>query len=254
MVSIPPHTSHKLQPLDLTFFAPLKNAYSRQCNLFLKSKISDEQKENKLTPYDVAEIFRLAYEQVANVEKGASGFSAAGIFPLNPEKFTEDDFTPAESFNSGSQEENLYGSPQRNGTPITAPLVQRKSPQPSTSRQSPPPDKQLLYFDPEPITVAQVLPIPKAKGTTIRKNMREKQHSQIITSTPFKDDLEKKEQKKNEKARNAAKKNIAKKSRKTNKKLKRKRTKLPDSDSETSSFDEKEIGDDDDLDNMCKSE
>ncbi|XP_030752255.1 PHD finger protein ALFIN-LIKE 4-like [Sitophilus oryzae] len=80
--------------------------------------------------------------------------------------------------------------------------------------------------------------------------MREKQHSQIITSTPFKDDLEKKEQKKNEKARNAAKKNIAKKSRKTNKKLKRKRTKLPDSDSETSSFDEKEIGDDDDLDNM----
>ncbi|XP_030752254.1 uncharacterized protein LOC115879492 [Sitophilus oryzae] len=135
MVSIPPHTSHKWQPLDLTFFAPLKNAYSRQCNLFLKSKISDEQKENKLTPYDVAEIFRLAYEQVANVEKGVSSFSAAGIFPLNPEKFTEDDFTLAESFNSGSQEENLYGSLQRNGTPFTAALVQRKSPQPSTSRQ-----------------------------------------------------------------------------------------------------------------------
>lgn len=92
MVSIPPHTSHRLQPLDVTFFGPLKNSYSRQCNLFLKSKITNSQFEDKITPYDVAEIFKLAYTQVANVEKGVSGFAACGIFPLNPDKFSEDDF------------------------------------------------------------------------------------------------------------------------------------------------------------------
>ena len=37
MVSLPPHTSNRLQPLDLTFFGPLKSALSREYDLFMFS-------------------------------------------------------------------------------------------------------------------------------------------------------------------------------------------------------------------------
>lgn len=36
MLSLPPHTSHRMQPLDVTFYGPLKAAYKRECDLFLK--------------------------------------------------------------------------------------------------------------------------------------------------------------------------------------------------------------------------
>ena len=38
MVSLPPHTSHRLQPLDAIFYSPLKAAYKRECDLFIKTR------------------------------------------------------------------------------------------------------------------------------------------------------------------------------------------------------------------------
>ena len=58
MVSFPPHTSHKLQSLDRTFFKPLKEG--------------------------VAELFQQAYLKAATMESAASEFSCTGIVPFNP--------------------------------------------------------------------------------------------------------------------------------------------------------------------------
>ncbi|KAB0795413.1 hypothetical protein PPYR_12252 [Photinus pyralis] len=255
MVSIPPHTSHKLQPLDLTFFGPLKNAYSRQCNLFLKRKISNPQEGNTLTPYDVAEIFKVAYEQVANVEKGVSGFAAAGIYPLNSEKFSEEDFAPADSFMSEQPLKEI----QLHQSPSSKHLPQELSPQPSTSTQSVPllpstskqpvPSATELYFIPEQIPISTLLPVPKAQAKKIEKNVRKKQHSEVLTSTPFKQNLEEKENKRNRKAMAVAGKINATVKTKKKGKVVRKVYKESDSDSEIS-VDEKEICDDDELDDI----
>lgn len=37
MLSLPPHTSHRMQP-DVSFYGPLKRAYYREPNLFIKSR------------------------------------------------------------------------------------------------------------------------------------------------------------------------------------------------------------------------
>ena len=37
VVSIPPHSSHRLQPLDVAFYAPLKNAFNKECDYFMKT-------------------------------------------------------------------------------------------------------------------------------------------------------------------------------------------------------------------------
>jgi hypothetical protein len=80
IVSIPAHTSHSLQPLDLTFFDPLKIALHKECDLCMKCHFSE-----KITPYDLASLFNKAYSRVSTLEKAAKGFEKSGIWPLNPE-------------------------------------------------------------------------------------------------------------------------------------------------------------------------
>lgn len=85
MLSFPPHTSHKLQPLDLTFFGPLKKSYANQCDLFLR-----KNGHEKITPYYIAEILRDAFVKVPTVGKAENGFKTSGIVPFNPNVFEEE--------------------------------------------------------------------------------------------------------------------------------------------------------------------
>ncbi|KAB0803149.1 hypothetical protein PPYR_00119 [Photinus pyralis] len=85
LLTIPPHTSHRLQPLDLTFYGPLKAAFYRQCDNYLLHF-------ERITPYDLAELFHKAYSQVATMDKAQSGFKTPGIWPFDSEKFTKEDF------------------------------------------------------------------------------------------------------------------------------------------------------------------
>lgn len=87
LVSIPAHTSHKLQPLDLSFFGPLKAALNRECDLYLKNHAYE-----KIAHYELARLFNKAYLKAASMEKGISEFRAAGIWPLDSDKFSDDDF------------------------------------------------------------------------------------------------------------------------------------------------------------------
>lgn len=88
LVSLPPHTSHRLQPLDVTFFSSLKAAYSKECDLHMKS-----HHYNKIDVTDIAELFAKAYNRVTSKEKGLNGFKHTGIFPLNRNVFGEEEFT-----------------------------------------------------------------------------------------------------------------------------------------------------------------
>lgn len=90
VVSLPPHTSHRLQPPDLTFFSSLKDKLYRLCD----SQMNKSGHE-KITEYDLAELLAKAYDKVATMDKAKSGFASAGIFPLDPDKFTSEDFAPA---------------------------------------------------------------------------------------------------------------------------------------------------------------
>ena len=44
----------------------------------------------KITNYEIAELFNKAYGRVAAIEKAIKGFSSAGIYPLNPAIFNDD--------------------------------------------------------------------------------------------------------------------------------------------------------------------
>ena len=69
MLSIPPHTSHRLQPLDKTFFGPLKPFYNREIDKWLVSNLG-----KRVNNWELSELFCHAYEQAATVQKAVNGF------------------------------------------------------------------------------------------------------------------------------------------------------------------------------------
>lgn len=199
VVSLPPHTSHRLQPLDLTFFGPLKNALYREYDLYLASTGHE-----KITEYDIAELLNKAFMKVATMGKAESGFRSSGIFPFNPNKFSEEDFSPAQELrsfvveacdepknDSALSEKNLNIQVDQKATISKIQTMKENMPSTSSFEQDSLPSTSNLnnsFFKIAPIT-------KKISNKTVKKVSRSKQHSQILTSTPMKAVLEEAEEK-----------------------------------------------------------
>ncbi|XP_072389643.1 uncharacterized protein [Diabrotica undecimpunctata] len=87
LLTLPPHTSHRLQPLDKAVFGPLKKYYSHGCqNWLLKNP------GKRITIYDIAEILSDAYPLAFCPKNVVSAFKATGVFLFNDNIFNDDDF------------------------------------------------------------------------------------------------------------------------------------------------------------------
>jgi hypothetical protein len=77
LLFLPPHTSHVLQPLDLSVFAPLKQAYRKQLSfLSLLTDSTPLGKRNFLDCYRKARISSLV---ITNIK---AGWQASGLWPV----------------------------------------------------------------------------------------------------------------------------------------------------------------------------
>ena len=87
LLSLPPHCSHRLQPLDRTVFGPLKTQYNTTVKLWMYNNPGKRQ-----TIYDVAGILGTAYSRAFTIQNVVSGFKSTGICPLHDtEVFSEVD-------------------------------------------------------------------------------------------------------------------------------------------------------------------
>jgi DDE superfamily endonuclease len=87
MLQLPAHCTHRLQPLDVSFFKPLSDAYIAEIRRWMNNN-----KLRAVTNYQFAGIFSEAYKQVTTYANAANGFSASGIWPINKDIFLETDF------------------------------------------------------------------------------------------------------------------------------------------------------------------
>ena len=76
MLTFPPHCTHRLQPLDRTFFRLLKAGYLRECDNWMTC-----HKGRPITQFDVIKLFSKAYNTSPTVASASNGFSAAGLWP-----------------------------------------------------------------------------------------------------------------------------------------------------------------------------
>ena len=77
---MPPHSSHLLQPLDVGCFSPLKHAYRNQIAEFIRLGINHVDKAEFLPAFMQARIEALSEPNIR------SGFAAAGLVPLDPDR------------------------------------------------------------------------------------------------------------------------------------------------------------------------
>ncbi|XP_055700854.1 uncharacterized protein LOC129800475 [Phlebotomus papatasi] len=83
MLSFPPHTSHKTQPLDISVFGPFK----RRCaKLFQAWMRENREKAGRITIHNIVKISAEALEGSFSKHNVQAGFLKAGIFPFNKER------------------------------------------------------------------------------------------------------------------------------------------------------------------------
>lgn len=76
---MPPHSSHILQPLDVSCFGPLKQAYSRQIEDMMRAHITH------ITKDDFFPAFLRAFYASITEKNIRAGFQCTGIVPFDPE-------------------------------------------------------------------------------------------------------------------------------------------------------------------------
>lgn len=216
----PPHCTHRLQPLDVSFFGPLNTFYNQELNVWLKSHPG-----RTVTHQQVSGIFKEAYLRAATVKNGQSGFASAGIFPLNDNIFPDWMFAPADvteielpealpevDVNAEamqqtvtdtssppqtsvevlmSKTQTLKGTKKPNGHPVTfqkksCPLLSKdEQPGPSSSiDEQPGPTSEDVTHN---LSISEISPLPKAIFT--KRSNRKKGKFGVLNSTPDMDEL-----------------------------------------------------------------
>ena len=117
LLSLPPHCSHKLQPLDVAFMKPLSTYYTHAVETWLR-----QHPGRRVTVFQLASLSGKAYLKSATAQNAASGFRKTGIYPLDRHIFQDHEFAPADLANPAHQELNAPARPeadvQRHNAPV----------------------------------------------------------------------------------------------------------------------------------------
>lgn len=87
MLSLPAHTTHRLQPCDVSFFKPLSSYYNQAADKWLRTNPSQN-----ITQFQVSKILGEAYAKAASVGNAINGFAKCGIWPLDANVFDDSEF------------------------------------------------------------------------------------------------------------------------------------------------------------------
>ena len=88
---IPPHTFHRLQPLDVGVFGPLQRVWQKRCLAVL------DETGISITRHTVIKEYMTARTESITEDLIVSVWRRSGIRPPNPKVFTEEDFAPSYS-------------------------------------------------------------------------------------------------------------------------------------------------------------
>lgn len=191
ILSFPPHTSHKLQPLDRSAFGPFKTKYNVAADLWMRNHPGE-----RMTIYDLPELVKCAFLSAVTASNIVAGFVCTGIVPFNDQVFQEIDFAPASVTDmpyKPSNEPRAWCSRDESisNIPVTKKLFSQDSV--IHLNQISPPSKS------ERRSLEDIQPLPKAQHKEKSKTARAKGRTAIYTDSPEKQILEKNQKKKDSK-------------------------------------------------------
>ena len=187
IICLPPHSTHQMQPLDRTIFGPLKSAYNAECDKWMV-----RHPGRRISQYDVGELFNEAYLKAASMKNAVSGFASSGLWPFNPDIFTDEHFAASmlteepQPHQSSSQQPTDQSPAQQIDQPPPEEPHQWSSQQPTDQSPAqqidqPPPEQPHQSASLPQISqpsakhlITQLLPIPRADKAPKRKRRAEK--------------------------------------------------------------------------------
>ncbi|KAI8437006.1 hypothetical protein MSG28_010406 [Choristoneura fumiferana] len=214
-LSFPPHTTHRLQPLDVGIFGPFKAK--------LKTAFNDWHVNNPgktLNIYNIPQLAKLAYFESFTGKNITSAFEKTGIWPFNKLAFSDDDFAAVSVYHSGStsgpdvsvvqtnteeveQQDIPPGLAHTSSSLLPLPLepaqggqssstVDQGFPQSSVSASPPLPTPTTPPASLSAVTPEVVRPYPEVDRNAPKKSNKGRQpgKSRIYTDTPEKTRLE----------------------------------------------------------------
>lgn len=216
IVCLPPHCTHRMQPIDVSLMFAFKTYYAEE--------IENYQKKKKvvLNISNIGKVFGKAYLRAAKLTTAINGFKKTGLYPVDRLVFTDLDFaaeaekwkvqnkdagepssattgsssTPSSS-NSGdkscptlspSSNNSLVNTSILTNLPISTPLPNNENGTSLPLAQSPVTPVQ-SHFD---VSILSVSPVKQPAGPdqTVSKPGRKRGSASIITSSPYKRKLE----------------------------------------------------------------
>ncbi|KAH0815280.1 uncharacterized protein [Tenebrio molitor] len=194
ILCLPPHTSHRMQPLDVSFMGPLTTFYTQEVEIWLRNHPG-----RRITINEVGSLFAKAYLRGSTPLNAINGFKKTGLYPLDHTVFTEDMYAAALPTSYDPPQNN--DSTENDAVAAVSPemedameQIQRDFVREST------PDEQIITQVEKPSTSSMcnlispetIAPYPKAKNVKLsKKKVSRKGKAAILTSTPYKEELEK---------------------------------------------------------------
>lgn len=87
---LPPHTTHKLQPLDVGIFGPLQRAWKKNCEEFTAVR------GRGITKPEFMKEYMKVRDNTFTPELITTAWRKTGLYPFNPDVFTELDYSPSQ--------------------------------------------------------------------------------------------------------------------------------------------------------------
>lgn len=214
LLCFPPHCTHRLQPLDVSFMAPLSTFYSQEVKAWLRANPG-----RIVTQYQVGRLFGQAYARAATIQTAVSGFSKTGIYPNNRHVFGDADFAAAQTTERTPTDlaETNAVETEREKSPVASPshrMSRETTPDPNfstllssetilkrTSREATPEKHSIALNQPEApvkssvnsvnfaVSPKDIMPAPHSN----RKHRNMQKHrgkTAILTESPYKKELE----------------------------------------------------------------
>lgn len=89
ILSLPSRCTHRLQPLNVSFFKSLNTFYDAEVQIWMR------QHGRAVSEWQVAKLFTAAENKSATMQSAVSGYKKCGINPFRPDIFTTEDFMPS---------------------------------------------------------------------------------------------------------------------------------------------------------------
>lgn len=195
IVCIPPHTSHKLKPMDVAFMSPFKAYYSQEVETWLSNNPF-----RALTSYQIGELMGKAYAKAATLQIATSGFRKCGIIPFDRNRFQESDFLPIEDREDETEQTSMDIDLEGQTLPRSAEsLVSPSTPSgphfeastSHTSNTSPTTPVAAGKSSKKVVSPFLLKPLPKLPGKSSNpKRGHPAGKTAVVTSSPYKKNLE----------------------------------------------------------------